>query len=1058
LDTQIIYGDSNLQKTKYYYNNDGRTNKKEVKDKLENVIYSEKYIFDDAFENGRYAKISKTVVGDELNSPSIVTNIYFNKYGQTEKQERMITDNTSYIDTFAYDYLGNKTKEKSARAYDEIWKNANNVEYTYTVEYQYNYEGKVTKVINIKGDFTTTEYDALGRVRTVTDNKANKITSKYYTSYSYDNLGRVIKENVPLQKDSNGTMQYSIKKHYYDRNGNITKELVSNNKLGGALGFNQTEYEYNERNLLTKVTTYNSGAEVNYTQYYYDPVGNKVRMYTGLSESLTINDLNIAPTGLDPDYSETKYSYDQFNRLDSMTDTLGKTESYTYDINGNMTKKIDRNGNTIDMTYDVLNRMLTRSITTPSGVVGPKYTTSYTLTGAIKTTDDGVNSTTFFYDTLGRLKTESDSNKISKNYTYDAADNRKSMVVLQDEVEKENTTYTYDDMNRLKTVSEKGQLVATYSYDENGNRDTIEYNASKNYTKYQYNPGNKLVTLTNRKGGPSGTIISSYTYSYYLDGNQATKTEKIENAADTTTIYEYDGLGRLAKVIEPGSITTTYLYDDYNNRKTMTITGGTNPGTTEYLYDRNNRLLKETKISGNQTFITSFNYDNNGNQISKSTETIKPLATGNVEAFSLSLAGTSALDTVSFYEYDGFNQLIKATEGDKTITYSYDGNGLRTSKTVNSVVTKHVWDGDQIILELNGSGAVTNKYVRGINLIYAETGANRRYYLFNGHGDVVQLTGSDGSVTKIYEYDTFGNEKNIDATDTNVFRYCSEYFDKETGTIYLRARYYDAGIGRFTSEDSVWGNDSDSLSLNLYTYCLNNSVNLIDPSGHLSDEYMLRMADDSPVDISPLQDIKYLPDRVYVAWGRTNPETRIPILQLGAGFYQEYFRIELAYMEHKGIDVTKLSRSELDAIYEKVHFERVGMTMAGLDAVSAGFSIAAKQIAKMTVTKAVINTGDNFVYLSKNADGVTQYVGITNDIARRQAEHLASKGIQIEPLFTNLSRYDARAVEQALIEIHRLSKNGGTLINMINSISKNNPIYSEAIKRGYELLELIGYI
>jgi RHS repeat-associated protein len=57
-------------------------------------------------------------------------------------------------------------------------------------------------------------------------------------------------------------------------------------------------------------------------------------------------------------------------------------------------------------------------------------------------------------------------------------------------------------------------------------------------------------------------------------------------------------------------------------------------------------------------------------------------------------------------------------------------------------------------------------------------------------------------------------------------------FDKETGTIYLRARYYNPAVGRFISEDSVWGKDTDPLSLNLYTYCENDPVNQIDPSGH----------------------------------------------------------------------------------------------------------------------------------------------------------------------------------------------------------------------------------
>lgn len=100
--------------------------------------------------------------------------------------------------------------------------------------------------------------------------------------------------------------------------------------------------------------------------------------------------------------------------------------------------------------------------------------------------------------------------------------------------------------------------------------------------------------------------------------------------------------------------------------------------------------------------------------------------------------------------------------------------------------------------------------------------------------------------------------------------------------------------------------------------------------------------------------------------------------------------------------------------------------------------------------------GTNVVYHSVE-NGVTQYVGITNNLARRAAEHLASKGISIEPLMTGLSRADARSVEQALIEIHQLSKNGGTLINRINSIAKSNPIYAESVKRGFELLKSIAY-
>ncbi len=86
---------------------------------------------------------------------------------------------------------------------------------------------------------------------------------------------------------------------------------------------------------------------------------------------------------------------------------------------------------------------------------------------------------------------------------------------------------------------------------------------------------------------------------------------------------------------------------------------------------------------------------------------------------------------------------------------------------------------------------------------------------------------------------TFGVEKNINDSDANPFRYCGEYFDAETGTIYLRARYYDPAIGRFISRDSYAGRKSDPLSLNLYTYCQNNPIRYVDPSGHLITELIL---------------------------------------------------------------------------------------------------------------------------------------------------------------------------------------------------------------------------
>ena len=152
-----------------------------------------------------------------------------------------------------------------------------------------------------------------------------------------------------------------------------------------------------------------------------------------------------------------------------------------------------------------------------------------------------------------------------------------------------------------------------------------------------------------------------------------------------------------------------------------------------------------------------------------------------------------------------------------------------------------------MIAETTGN-TVSAVYLRGTNLICQKRGTTLSYYLFNAHGDVTALTGAGGAVTERYEYDAFGNttvvpvsavsttsaEPNaaVTATSKNPFRYCGEYWDSETGTYYLRARYYSPALGRFTQQDAHWSpanrvyGDSpqraceyqDRLGLNIYSY------------------------------------------------------------------------------------------------------------------------------------------------------------------------------------------------------------------------------------------------
>jgi len=110
------------------------------------------------------------------------------------------------------------------------------------------------------------------------------------------------------------------------------------------------------------------------------------------------------------------------------------------------------------------------------------------------------------------------------------------------------------------------------------------------------------------------------------------------------------------------------------------------------------------------------------------------------------------------------------------------------------------------------------------------------YYLYNAHGDVTSLIGITGTIEATYEYDAFGNITNQTGKADRNIRYAGYQYDKETELYYLNARYYDSKIARFITEDTYTGNLSDPLSLNLYTYCSNEPIMYIDPTGHWQEK------------------------------------------------------------------------------------------------------------------------------------------------------------------------------------------------------------------------------
>ena len=289
-------------------------------------------------------------------------------------------------------------------------------------------------------------------------------------------------------------------------------------------------------------------------------------------------------------------------------------------------------------------------------------------------------------------------------------------------------------------------------------------------------------------------------------------------------IYQYNGLGQLTRKADAGNnIAKEYTYDTAGNRATMAVSGS-EVYSTSYVYDANNRLLKESTPNGTSTEGFDYYYDKNGNQTGKASFVVAPPSEVpmGVAIATVGIENSSQEVSVEILDFDVMNQLISVKNEDGTHTYAYKPDGLRLSKIINGEKTTHIWDGSNIAMELDSSGNVIDKYVRGINLIRNDSNI---YYVFNAHGDVVQTTDTAGIAEKEYDYDAFGVEIDPDDGDENPWRYCGEYFDSETDTIYLRARYYHPRTGRFITEDPIRD------GLNWYTYCYNNPIMFIDPSG-----------------------------------------------------------------------------------------------------------------------------------------------------------------------------------------------------------------------------------
>ena len=291
----------------------------------------------------------------------------------------------------------------------------------------------------------------------------------------------------------------------------------------------------------------------------------------------------------------------------------------------------------------------------------------------------------------------------------------------------------------------------------------------------------------------------------------------------TTLSYGYDAEERITSVVE------TYTVDD------IPVTN-----TTLYTYDALGQLLTETV---NGTVVNTMTYDNYGNIVEKNGKAYtygdakwKDLLTGfDGKTIEYDAQGNPVnyLGHTLTWEKD---RQLKSFDNN---VYTYNANGIRTSKTIGEVKHTYTLDGTKILREAWGNNTLVSLYDNEDSVCGILYNNVPYYFIKNLQGDIIAIVDTDAQTVARYSYDAWGvptvtlDTSDCQIADINPFRYRGYYYDKEIGLYYLQSRYYDAGVGRFINADDVRMifYNKDIATLSFFSYCLNCPTSYVDTSG-----------------------------------------------------------------------------------------------------------------------------------------------------------------------------------------------------------------------------------
>jgi RHS repeat-associated protein len=667
--------------------------------------------------------------------------------------------------------------------------------YTYT---DAQHVGDVTSITDGDNKVWLVGHDIYGNRTSLTDPLGDR------TTYAFDSVGRMTsmvtaKGNVSGGKPANFTWTYT-----FDAFGN---RLTATDPLT-----HRVTYHYDADQNLDQMTD----ADGNVATFVYD-ADNELTQKKRADSPQTMLTTDYNPDGTVLNQKDGKgnpiltFGYNTFAQRTTVTDALGNTTTYTFDNVGNITSKQDPGGNCSATppaactmyAYDAANQLtsVTFSDGTTPNISGIKYDPS----GQRIAATDGTGTSAWAWDSLNRLVSYTNGNGAQVQWVYNLR-NLPTTVTYPTTL---SVTEGYDNAGRWTSAQDWNGNLTTFGYDANSNLTTETFpTASGVIDTFTFNNADHITAITSKKGR---TTLFSATYTRDA-ANQLTSDT---SGASGTGSYKYDPLNQLCYA---GSSNTSPCSSP--------------PSGTAYKYDAADNLI-QNGTTQQQAF-------NNSDELCWTAATTNPCATppSGASTYQYDLRGNRIAFNpngaqAQTFAYDQANRLSSFTVGAATTSYGYNADSLRMCKLAGSAplpctspsASQFVWDSVDGNLILK-DGATLYVYGPG-GLPVEQVTASATYYFHHDQGGSTRLvTTSAGANQATYTFDPFGKLVASTGSLVNPLLYTGQYLDSETGSYYLRARYYDPRTAQFLSRDPATESTREP-----YGYVSNSPLNRADPTG-----------------------------------------------------------------------------------------------------------------------------------------------------------------------------------------------------------------------------------